>query len=442
MELKTLHRHTVEHKPRGNSAQWHQLRCEVTCACFSKLPRHEFLDFGNDEHIDGLTARETTHAECTLGIVAERHILAQCQHRLCIWGVRDIHTRRVDLIVEGKATLKWDAALLEFDDTAGGTDKNHFPIAVVKEHHSVEFLEPGTKKVLRHLEVVHARNESTGVDERVPATDRRDRRKDPMRGPTSGHACGADELVRCECVHEEAVCAHFVVAATEFDGEQVAGCTAEPDTVWEQCVATELLPTGAEFRLLVPHVRGEHDFREVVVDELRQRAEDAEERLHVLAAALLQETERRYLSLGAGVDGRRSLSAENNFTFSTRNFLIVSVRRRLATDLGAGCMNPGLIENVALPVLPIAGLFLCILPHLRNCVLKVFEAHALVAVCEDAEAKDDVGVREFAAVARNVLANERNREHETRARHKGAACKGLFLVCHCHQSEGNTVDLL
>ncbi len=85
-----------------------------------KNKRRHYL--GNHVEHDLLSTVDATHAVGTLRVVAQRHVLAQREHRGSIEHVRDVGTSRVYLVVEDEPPLLGDTTLLEFHRAAGGVD--------------------------------------------------------------------------------------------------------------------------------------------------------------------------------------------------------------------------------------------------------------------------------------------------------------------------------
>ena len=70
-------------------------------------------DLGDDEEDDRLPLADAAHAVRALRVVAEGQVLAERQHRARARRLRDVHARRVHLVVEREAALLGHAAPLE-----------------------------------------------------------------------------------------------------------------------------------------------------------------------------------------------------------------------------------------------------------------------------------------------------------------------------------------
>jgi hypothetical protein len=113
-----------------------------------------------------------------LGVVTERHVLAESEHSAGAENMLDIHARRVhlyererevngaadscqqllanktNLIVESEALLFADTALSKLEHSACGAYEDHLAIKLVQEYHALEVLEAVGQQVLCHLLIV------------------------------------------------------------------------------------------------------------------------------------------------------------------------------------------------------------------------------------------------------------------------------------------------
>mmetsp|Transcript_12507 Transcript_12507/g.17073 ORF Transcript_12507/g.17073 Transcript_12507/m.17073 type:complete len:220 (-) Transcript_12507:3949-4608(-) len=171
--LHLLCLHLVQDQPRRHVRKHlGQLLAEGTllrghAGTLGHLRLDQVPDFGDDAELQSLPGADASHAERTLGVVTERHVLAQSEQGTGRVVLLDVHSRGVDLIVKGEALVLGHSTLAELDDLHPLPHQNHLGVGVVQEHHRLHRGQPGRKQVLGHLEVGHTCDERSSVDESV-----------------------------------------------------------------------------------------------------------------------------------------------------------------------------------------------------------------------------------------------------------------------------------
>ena len=249
-ELHAFGAHRVDNEPRRDGLQVCLLgalgRVGDLAGAVRELAVDQAVNLGRHEQVDRLALGDATHAEGTLGVITEDHVLTE---RECGAGretVRNIHTGGVDLVVEGETFVERDTALLQLEHAARGAHEDHLAVELIKEDDTVGPLKAGVEQELRDLEVGHARDERARVDERVErrlaiaGTRRGDVREQRLDGPALGDRCHVDVVGRREHADHLAVGTLLVAAAAELERDKVRGRAGETDTAREEHVTTNL----------------------------------------------------------------------------------------------------------------------------------------------------------------------------------------------------------
>ena len=242
-KLQRLHPHGVEQQPRRNrDLRPRALLCR-------ELRLHALHHLGNEVKRDGLPHANPAHAICSLGVIPGRaHRVAQ---------------------------------------------QDHLPVRAVEIHNTVE---PRRRQVQQHeprnLQVVHACDQSSRVDECVEGRVRcRDVTQQRARRPAGFDLGGRDEGRR-QRRDDLAVRSRLVEAVAQVDGQEVGRSAREAYPAVEQDRGAQLVPAGRNLHVLEVHRGRENMLAQVVVNELRQLAQQAEQPRHLQRVVGLEQRQR------------------------------------------------------------------------------------------------------------------------------------------------------
>ena len=92
------------------------------------------MDLWYDEQLDALAGADASHAEGTLRVVAEGHVLGEGERREGRRRLWDVHADRVHLVVEGEALRERESGLLESHHSPPIAEKDQLlPVVVNKD---------------------------------------------------------------------------------------------------------------------------------------------------------------------------------------------------------------------------------------------------------------------------------------------------------------------
>eukprot|EP00968_Pinguiococcus_pyrenoidosus_P025103 scaffold5500_cov248-Pinguiococcus_pyrenoidosus.AAC.3 len=266
------------------------------------------------EHANALPRRDSSHAICSLEVVPQRHVLAHGQHGRGRRGMLDVHARRMDLVVEGKASLQRNARVLQIHHTARGPDQNLLLIRVIRVS--------GDERSGVYESIARG---GLGQGGNAP--------EDRERAPACLEHLEAHDIGIRERAHDPSVRTLLVATLSQREREKVTGRPAEPNPHAKEDVAPELLSARAELEVLEAHALRQHQHIQEPADSLCTELEEMVKTLHLPHVALLQHPKREHLSFR--VDA------------TVRGGMVSLVSVLLPFDLSAGFVDPVCIELCA-----------------------------------------------------------------------------------------------
>ena len=114
----------------------------------------------------------------------------------------DIHAGRMDLIVEGEATLWRHTSLIQPNNSHTLPEQNHLAILVIKEDDAIEILGKAIHdQVLGNVVVAHTSDEGSCIDENMERRVGADHViKKRLDGPIGTNKAARDNSLRCQVV--------------------------------------------------------------------------------------------------------------------------------------------------------------------------------------------------------------------------------------------------
>mmetsp|Transcript_25500 Transcript_25500/g.83297 ORF Transcript_25500/g.83297 Transcript_25500/m.83297 type:complete len:871 (-) Transcript_25500:87-2699(-) len=306
LELDLLRLHRVDHQPSGHVLELgahpllrrHRgelrapvLRRHATAA--GRLVGEELGDLRRDEEGDGLPLADPAHAVRCLRVVAKGEVLAEGEHRDGVRLLRDVHPRRVHLIVEGEALVGRRAAPLEVHDVARGAQHDLLVPARLEEDDAFHLRRQPVQQVRGDLAVVHAGDERAAVDERAHGRlHLGEQLQHAGHVPVGGQHAGRDDGGVGERAQHLRVVAHRVDAGAHLERQQRGGRAGEGDAAREEHLAAQVLAVGRQLRALVRGRLREDHVVEVELDGVWQLAQQLEEHAHVVDVHQVEQVQR------------------------------------------------------------------------------------------------------------------------------------------------------
>ena len=409
--LRVLRADGVDEQPRRHVLQHLCMAVGRPAGSGAHLPRtgsaggadrahHEVVHLRNNEDVDCLSDADAAHAVGALREVAERHVLTERLDRLRVGRVLNVHPRGVHLVVKGEALDFRDATLGQLQHATRRTHEDHLSVELVEEDDTLHLRQAVLEEVLCDLQIAHARDEGTRVDERV---ERRRGVGDEVEQAADGPSRIDDRRRHDgrvgERVDELSVCPGFVVALAKLRGQQIARRAGKADAALEEDVAAQLLTRRAELEVLVPHELGEHRLAEVPVDDLRGATEEEEELLRLLLVRLPHQLQRQdveaFQLLVPPVSQEHERLAWLHAHFVLFDLLRFAIREGLQ-EPASGRSDPPVVHERRAAQVEATDLLLHGGVRLLHDVLEIGEPQPLVAVGENRQPDHNVRVRELA----------------------------------------------
>mmetsp|Transcript_19367 Transcript_19367/g.73195 ORF Transcript_19367/g.73195 Transcript_19367/m.73195 type:complete len:503 (-) Transcript_19367:5005-6513(-) len=129
---RLLGTHRVDHQPAGDGLEHGSSGVHAQLLTGrAELTLHQLVHLRDDEDLDLLARADASHPVGPLHEVTEDHVLAERDHCRCVHDMLDVHTRGVDLVVEGEAPLEGNTALVCRDDAPGCPHQDLLLVVVV-----------------------------------------------------------------------------------------------------------------------------------------------------------------------------------------------------------------------------------------------------------------------------------------------------------------------